>query len=100
MGNAPAYIAPSFLLLALGHVRMILKKNDTARPRPRSGICYKIVIPGPTAIANLESAIGNYLASFTPFLPATVLRGPLRVRALVRVRWPRTGRFRRWRKPR
>ncbi len=27
----------------------------------------------------------------TPFLPATVLRGPLRVRALERVRWPRTG---------
>jgi hypothetical protein len=30
--------------------------------------------------------------------PATVRLGPLRVRALVRVRWPRTGRFRRWRK--
>src|SRR5690606_17017766 len=28
------------------------------------------------------------------------LRGPLRVRALVRVRWPRRGRPRRWRKPR
>src|SRR5512140_132430 len=28
------------------------------------------------------------------------LRGPLRVRALVRVRWPRIGRPRRWRKPR
>src|SRR4051794_7306162 len=28
-------------------------------------------------------------SSFTPFLPATVLRGPLRVRALERVRWPR-----------
>src|SRR5690606_32002267 len=27
-------------------------------------------------------------------------RGPLRVRALVRVRWPRTGRPRRWRRPR
>src|SRR5947209_9884525 len=39
-------------------------------------------------------------ASLTPFLPATVLRGPLRVRALVRVRWPRSGRLRRWRTPR
>src|SRR5438034_3141235 len=28
------------------------------------------------------------------------LRGPLRVRALVRVRWPRTGNPRRWRTPR
>ena len=33
------------------------------------------------------------------FLPATVRFGPLRVRALVRVRWPRTGRPRRWRMP-
>src|SRR5258707_2191651 len=31
--------------------------------------------------------------------PAVFL-GPLRVRALVRVRWPRTGRFFRWRSPR
>ncbi len=30
----------------------------------------------------------------------TVLRGPLRVRALVCVRWPRTGRPRKWRMPR
>src|SRR5437763_8576948 len=35
------------------------------------------------------------------FLPATApLRGPLRVRAFVWVRWPRTGSPRRWRMPR
>ena len=35
------------------------------------------------------------------FLPATCMRlGPLRVRALVLVFWPRTGRPRRWRMPR
>src|ERR1700750_3437105 len=34
------------------------------------------------------------------FLPAIALAGPLRVRALVCVRWPRTGRPRRWRSPR
>ena len=33
-------------------------------------------------------------------LAAPDLRGPLRVRALVWVRWPRTGRPRRWRRPR
>jgi len=33
----------------------------------------------------------GYFKSFTPFFPATVFLGPLRVRALVRVRWPRTG---------
>src|SRR5450631_3152571 len=36
----------------------------------------------------------------TFFLPAIVLAGPLRVRALVWVRWPRTGRPLRWRRPR
>src|SRR3954471_17118159 len=35
------------------------------------------------------------------FLPATCMRlGPLRVRAFVLVFWPRTGRPRRWRRPR
>src|SRR5215471_11360403 len=34
------------------------------------------------------------------FLPAIALAGPLRVRALVWVRWPRTGRPRRCRRPR
>ena len=34
------------------------------------------------------------------FLPAMGFAGPLRVRALVWVRWPRTGRPRRWRRPR
>src|SRR5438034_2837097 len=33
------------------------------------------------------------------FLPAMARRGPLRVRALVCVRWPRTGRPRRCRRP-
>ena len=41
------------------------------------------------------SILAQPLVSLTPFLPATVLRGPLRVRALVRVRWPRTGKLRR-----
>src|SRR5919204_1071919 len=43
---------------------------------------------------------GNYfLPAF--FLPATCMRlGPLRVRALVLVFCPRTGRLRRWRRPR
>src|SRR6478609_6324890 len=42
----------------------------------------------------------SYLSRrFISSAPAA-LRGPLRVRALVRVRWPRMGRPRRWRKPR
>ena len=41
-----------------------------------------------------------YRISFTPRLPATVFFGPLRVRALVRVLWPRTGNPLRCRSPR
>jgi hypothetical protein len=43
----------------------------------------------------------SYLRAMTFFFAATApLRGPFRVRALVCVRWPRTGKLRRWRKPR
>src|SRR5438132_1267678 len=42
----------------------------------------------------------HYFFSAAFFRTPTVLRGPRRVRALVRVRWPRTGRPRRWRSPR
>src|SRR5690242_8563164 len=53
-----------------------------------------------SAILLLESFRYRYFfVAF--FLPAIVcLRGPFRVRALVCVRWPRTGRFRRCRRPR
>ena len=46
--------------------------------------------------ADFSSAMGvsGYAVSFALVTP-TVLRGPLRVRALVLVRWPRTGRLRR-----
>src|ERR687894_824731 len=43
------------------------------------------------------SSCGCHYLAF--FLPATGLRAPLRERALVRVRWPRTGRPLRWRRP-
>src|SRR5207244_3038207 len=43
---------------------------------------------------------GHYLPALTFFLPATARLGPRRLRALVRVRWPRTGRPRRCRWPR
>ena len=62
-------------------------------------------MPGPTAhraavddnhLGQVPASRRYYLpSSFTPFLPATVFRGPLRVRALERVRWPRTGSERR-----
>src|SRR5205807_691245 len=41
--------------------------------------------------------LGHYFLTF--FLPATVFLGPFLVRALVWVRWPCTGRPRRWRMP-
>ena len=47
-----------------------------------------------SVVRELGSA-SDYFKSFTPFFPATVFLGPFRVRALVRVRWPRTGKPRR-----
>lgn len=41
-----------------------------------------------------------YFLTATFFLLPTVFLGPLRVLAFVLVRWPRTGRPRRWRIPR
>src|SRR5205085_725428 len=87
--DAAAHVAAGFAFLALGHIWLVAIKTCRWRRSAResfrdrsapSGRCYRI--------------------SFTPFLPATVLRGPFRVRALVLVRWPRTGRPRRWRRPR
>src|SRR5206468_3117260 len=44
--------------------------------------------------------LGHYFPALTFFLPATARFGPRLLRALVRVRWPRTGRPRRCRWPR
>ena len=49
---------------------------------------------------NFEPGTLNYFLPGAFFLATAALRGPLRVRALVDVRWPRTGKLRRWRKPR
>src|SRR6266581_541343 len=51
------------------------------------------------ACAN-DLLLSHYLPAFTFFLPATARLGPRRLRALVRVRWPRTGSPRRCRMPR
>ncbi len=60
-----------------------------------AGACDAVLAPSDDPFAIAERPIPNYF-----FLPAIALAGPLRVRALVCVRWPRTGRPRRWRRPR
>src|SRR4051812_36540409 len=53
------------------------------------------------AAAALRTTRSRHYFFVAFFLPATCMRfGPLRVRALVFVFWPRTGRPRRWRRPR
>src|SRR3954447_12478097 len=54
---------------------------------------------GPCARLRWHKSVRSYYFRPGFFLPATVRFGPLRVRALVRVRCPRTGRPRRWRMP-
>src|ERR1041385_7311828 len=43
---------------------------------------------------------GRFVGAASLLVAPAVFFGPLRVRALVRVRWPRAGRFFRWRRPR
>ena len=50
-------------------------------------------------VSSLARCVPNYFFRAAFFLPAIVFFGPLRVRALVCVRCPRTGRLRRWRMP-
>ena len=58
-----------------------------------------VLLDAAAGAAALRALSRHYF--FTFFLPATCMRfGPLRVRALVLVRWPSTGRPRRWRSPR
>lgn len=58
-------------------------------------------LPGKSFMINqTKPRCTRYRISLTPFLPATVLRTPLRVRALVRVRCPLTGKPRRCLRPR
>lgn len=48
-----------------------------------------------------DPELSDFAMAYVFFFFATAPRfGPLRVRAFVLVRWPRTGRFRRWRSPR
>src|SRR3954464_4138673 len=66
----------------------------------RKGRLYRLAIPDRPAV--VRDAL---LRAFKPakghfFLPAIGFALPLRVRAFVCVRWPRTGRLRRWRRPR
>ncbi len=68
--------------------------------------CHRVSLAGPPPAATVlnrcrrSSLRGFYPLGGAAFLPATTLRGPLRVRAFVWVRCPRTGRLRRWRSPR
>src|SRR5581483_3034301 len=64
------------------------------------GLADRDVLANPTAAAlGAPGSRTHFFVAF--FFPATCMRfGPLRVRALVLVFWPRTGRPRRWRRPR
>ena len=112
-------------LLRAGHPVSILCPNDHpsakvrrahdtflySRFRPLNSLAEAIEADKPGIVIPCDDLAVHHLhqlhsskrarsASGTPFLPATVFRGPFRVRALVRVRWPRTGRPLRCRSPR
>lgn len=78
----------------LGHSGTVPSNRNADNTCVRNGSFAERTNRNPkTDCGNNASELRNYRKSLTPFLPATVLRGPLRVRELVRVRWPRTGKL-------
>src|SRR5262245_41060817 len=76
---------------------MFLRSRRRTRP---VGVA-SLPIDDPFAAAHARRPITMLNVRYAVFfLPAMALAGPLRVRALAWVRWPRTGRPLRWRKPR
>src|SRR6202012_2976002 len=75
------------------HDRVVERRLDVRLPHG------DVLADAPAAALWSTRGLTHFLPAF--FLPATCIRfGPLRVRALVLVFWPRTGRPRRWRRPR
>lgn len=91
MDDTHCHITPLFSFFTLSH--------RLGSPSETNSLIYNCCMLEPTTTENVESQ-SDYFKSLTPFLPATVFLGPLRVRALVRVRCPRTGNPCRCRNPR
>ncbi len=75
---------------------VLLKVEPGYEPDPQCSSLFR-------ASADILPFLALFAAISIPpyfFLLATVRLGPLQVRALVLVRWPRTGRPLRWRMPR
>src|ERR1044072_5255413 len=73
---------------------------ETLRPRA-SGVTAPAT--SRRSLLSTDQCLPTTVVYFLPgafFLATVARRGPLRVRALVWVRWPRTGSPRRWRRPR
>ncbi len=71
----------------LGHSGTVPSNRNADNTCVRNGSFAERTNRNPKSdCGNKASELRNYRKSLTPFLPATVFRGPLRVRALVRVR--------------
>src|SRR5690348_9693833 len=81
------------LLFLLVPVFAVAMPSDSEKLRCRLSRSAR----GRPALGQARAGI-RYLVTF--FLPAIARRGPFFVRAFVWVRWPRTGKPRRWRMPR
>src|SRR6266571_8173804 len=90
-----------------------LPEEPQVRALPCESVIVMSVLLNVAVMCATPSASTTFLARLAPaalawaiyflsagfFLPAIARRGPFLVRALVCVRWPRTGRFLRWRPP-
>lgn len=99
--NRLGNVTPDLFLLLLCHKNPSVARSLSGAPCCLTSFVFAI----PSRLPTGERPPGQSLPdqcfiSLTPFFPATVLRTPLRVRALVLVLCPRTGRPRRCRIPR
>src|SRR6185369_6109112 len=86
-------------------IEIIVLLNDAAICTMPLGTFFfsflrKIFFFPPALAITFQSTIKNYFLPGAFFFAMVARRGPLRVRAFVCVRWPRTGSARRWRRPR
>src|SRR3546814_425901 len=93
------FLAPAAVRL-VGGIQYLLKVTGLDEWEVRElPLVNDPVVEVPAAQGTRREGRGPVSDHLVFFLPATVRFGPLRVRALVLVRWPRTGRPMRWRRP-
>src|SRR3954470_16233696 len=83
-----------------GDDRVVERRLDVSVPLGHVLPLLAPLLDGPLPFSHESASVLAYVFAVVFLREPTVFLGPRRCRALVFVRWPRAGRFRRWRRPR